>query len=62
MVAVASEAETEETEVDANFLEIGGYIPKESIYDVTTGANLEDDQRDQSMDLEPRVWNKQGVH
>ncbi|KAL9963057.1 hypothetical protein ACROYT_G032222 [Oculina patagonica] len=49
--AVAIEAETEETEVEADFLEIGGYVPKESIHDVTTGPNLRIDQRDEFMDL-----------
>ncbi|KAL9958151.1 hypothetical protein ACROYT_G035126 [Oculina patagonica] len=49
--AVAIEAETEETEVEADFLEIGGYVPKESIYDVTTGSNLRDDQRDEFLNL-----------
>jgi len=49
--AVAIEAESEETEVEADFLEIGGYVPKESICDVTIGANLRDGQRDEFMGL-----------
>ena len=39
----------EEEEVD--FLELGGYVAKESIEDVATGPNLTDDQR-----TEFRIW------
>ena len=49
--AVAVEVETSETEVGADFLEIGGYTPKESIQDVTAGPNRTDEQRAEFMDL-----------
>ena len=51
MSAVAVEVETSETEVKADFLEIGGYAPKESIQDVTAGLNITDEQRAEFMDL-----------
>ena len=34
-----------------DFLEISGYVPKESIKDVATGDNLTEEQRAESMDL-----------
>ena len=49
--AVAVEVETSEMEVGADFLEIGGYAPKESIQDVTAAPNLTDEQRAEFMDL-----------
>ena len=49
--AVAVEVQTSETEVGADFLEIGGYAPKESIQDVTAGSNLTDEQRAEFMHL-----------
>ena len=41
--------EAEEEEVD--FLELGGYVAKESIQDVATGPNLTDEQRTEFTDL-----------
>ena len=45
--AKVDEAEGEEVD----FLELGGYVAKESNEDVTTGPNLTDEQRSEFMDL-----------
>ena len=45
--AKADEAEGE----NIDFLELGGYVAKESIEDVETGLNLTDEQRNEFMDL-----------
>ncbi|XP_068673121.1 uncharacterized protein [Montipora foliosa] len=45
--AKADEAEGE----NIDFLELGGYVAKESIEDVETGPNLMDEQRNEFMDL-----------
>ncbi|XP_068757966.1 uncharacterized protein [Montipora capricornis] len=45
--AKADEAEEE----NVDFLELGGYVAKESIDDVETGPNLTDEQRNEFMDL-----------
>ena len=45
--AKADEAEGE----NVDFLELGGYVAKESIEDVETGPNLTDEQRNEFMDL-----------
>ena len=46
---------SEEDEVDPvdsiDFLEIGGYVAKESVSDVTIGDNLSHEQRAEFMDL-----------
>ena len=47
--------EAEEEEVD--FLELGGYVAKESIEDVTTGPNLTDEQRTEFTDLAKQFTN-----
>ena len=47
--------EVEEEEVD--FLELGGYVAKESIEDVTTGPNLTDEQRTEFTDLAKQFTN-----
>ena len=47
--------EAEEEEVD--FLELGGYLAKESIEDVTTGPNLTDEQRTEFTDLAKQFTN-----
>ena len=47
--------EVEEEEVD--FLELGGYVAKESIEDVTTGPNLTDEQRREFKDLANQFTN-----
>ena len=36
---------------EADFLELGGYVTKESIEDFTTGPNLTDEQRTEFTDL-----------
>ena len=47
--------EAEEEEVD--FLELGGYVAKESIEDVTTGPNLTHEQQNEFMDLAKQFTN-----
>ena len=47
--------EAEEEEVD--FLELGGYVAKESIEDVATGPNLTDEQRTEFRDLAKQFTN-----
>ena len=47
--------EAEEEEVD--FLELGAYVAKESIEDVTTGPNLTDEQRTEFTDLAKQFTN-----
>ena len=47
--------EAEEEEVD--FLELGGYVAKESIEDVTTGPNLTDEQQNEFTDLAKQFTN-----
>ena len=47
--------EVEEEEVD--FLELGGYVAKESVEDVTTGPNLTDEQRTEFTDLTKQFTN-----
>ena len=47
--------EAEEEEVD--FLELGGYVAKESIEDVATGPNLTDEQRREFKDLANQFTN-----
>ena len=47
--------EAEEEEVD--FLELGGYVAKESIEDVATGPNVTDDQRTEFTDLARQFTN-----
>ena len=47
--------EAEEEEVD--FLELGGYVAKESVEDVTTGPNLTDEQRTEFTDLAKQFTN-----
>ena len=47
------EAEGEEVE----FLELGGYVAKESIGDVATGPNLTDEQRTEFTDLAKQFTN-----
>ena len=47
--------EAEEEEVD--FLELGGYVAKESIQDVATGPNLTDEQRTEFTDLANQFTN-----
>ena len=47
--------EAEEEEVD--FLELGGYVAKESIEDVTTGLNLTDQQQNEFTDLAKQFTN-----
>ena len=51
--AKADEAEGE----NVDFLEIGGYVAKESIEDVKTGPNLADEQRNEFMDLAKQFTN-----
>ena len=48
---VKSEAEEVDPEDGVDFLEIGGYVAKESIKDVATGDNLTDEQRAEFIDL-----------
>ena len=45
------EVKNAEDDVNADFLEIGGYDAKESVADVTTRSNLTDEQRSEFMDL-----------
>ena len=47
--------EAEEEEVD--FLELGGYLAKESVEDFTTGPNLTDEQRTEFTDLAKQFTN-----
>ena len=50
--AVDCAAEVDEAEgEEVDFLELGGYVAKESIEDVTTGLNLTDELR-----LNLRIW------
>ena len=49
----ADEAEGE----NVDFLELGGYVAKESIEDVETGPNLTDEQRNEFMDLAKQFRN-----
>ena len=51
--AKADEAEGE----NVDFLELGGYVAKESIEDVKTGPNLTDEQRNEFMDLAKQFTN-----
>ena len=51
--AKADEAEGE----NVDFLELGGYVAKESIKDVETGPNLTDEQRNEFMDLAKQFTN-----
>ena len=51
--AKVDEAEGEEVE----FLELGGYVAKESIGDVATGPNLTDEQRTEFTDLAKQFTN-----
>ena len=51
--AKADEAEGE----NVDFLELGGYVAKESIEDVETGPNLTDEQRNEFMDLAKQFTN-----
>ena len=51
--AKADEAEGE----NVDFLELGGYVAKESIKDVKTGPNLTDEQRNEFMDLAKQFTN-----
>ena len=39
------------------FLELGGYVAKESVEDVTTGPNLTDEQRTEFTDLAKQFTN-----
>ena len=48
---VKSEAEEADPVDGVDFLEIGGYVAKESIKDVATGDNLTDEQRAEFIDL-----------
>ena len=48
---VKSEAEEVDPVDGVDFLEIGGYVAKESIKDVATGDNLTDEQRAEFIDL-----------
>ena len=48
---VKSELEIVDPVEDVDFLEIGGYVAKESIKDVATGDNLTDEQRAEFMGL-----------
>ena len=54
-ISNSGHAESEAEEVDpvdgVDFLEIGGYVAKESIKDVATGDNLTDEQRAEFIDL-----------
>ena len=54
-ISKSGHAESEAEEVDpvdgVDFLEIGGYVAKESIKDVATGDNLTDEQRAEFIDL-----------
>ena len=49
----ADEAEGE----NVDFLELGGYVAKESIEDVKTGPNLTDEQRNEFLDLAKQFTN-----
>ncbi|CAH3183808.1 unnamed protein product, partial [Porites lobata] len=50
--AVDCEANVDEAEEEeADFLELDGYVAKESIQDVATGPNLTDEQRTEFTDL-----------
>ena len=51
--AKADEAEGEKVD----FLELGGYVAKESIKDVKTGPNLADEQRNEFTDLAKHFTN-----
>ena len=51
--AKADEAEGE----NIDFLELGGYVAKESIKDVETGPNLTDEQRNEFLDLAKQFTN-----
>ena len=56
--AVDSAAKVDETEgEEVDFLELGGYVAKESIEDVTTGPNLTDEQRTEFTDLAKQFAN-----
>ena len=51
--AKADEAEGE----NVDFLELGGYVAKESIKDIETGPNLMDEQRNKFLDLAKQFTN-----
>ena len=57
----AAKVDEAENGEEVDFLELGGYVAKESIEDVTTGPNLTDEQRTEFTDLAKQFTNQHQV-